>query len=170
MKTRLPLDTHNPTTATNTTVKVAIGYREDSSERSELRRILRGDPKAAQLATARDVSSDGQPGWRAELTAAGAVAEAEADQAAAAVLARTPRPLAAAPTISPYSAMERTITTDGATPDASLRLGAGQPLPPPLRSFFDSRFGHDFGGVRLHVGSAASGSVEAQQARAYASG
>jgi hypothetical protein len=42
-----------------------------------------------------------------------------------------------------------------------LRSG-GQPLPPPLRTFFDPRFGHDFGRVRIHTDAQAARAVHAR--------
>ena len=52
---------------------------------------------------------------------------------------------------------------------ASLR-GSGRPLPGDLRSFFESRFGHDFGPVRVHDGSAASQAAREVNARAFTVG
>ncbi|MFL6260722.1 MAG: DUF4157 domain-containing protein [Thermoanaerobaculia bacterium] len=46
-------------------------------------------------------------------------------------------------------------------------LGAGQPLSPGLRGYFEPRFGHDFGGVRLHTGSTADAAARAARARAF---
>jgi hypothetical protein len=51
---------------------------------------------------------------------------------------------------------------------SSLRGGA--PLPPGLRAFFEPRFGHDFGAVRLHTGAAAERSAAAVGARAFTLG
>jgi outer membrane protein OmpA-like peptidoglycan-associated protein len=52
---------------------------------------------------------------------------------------------------------------------AGLR-GAGAPLSPAQRSFFEPRFGHDFGAVRLHTGALAESSAEAVRARAFTLG
>ena len=52
---------------------------------------------------------------------------------------------------------------------ASFR-GGGQPLPPPVRAFFEPRFGRDFSKVRVHTGSSAAESASAIQARAFTSG
>lgn len=46
----------------------------------------------------------------------------------------------------------------------------GEPLDGPTRSFFESRFGHDFSRVRLHDGAKAAESASAINARAYAVG
>ena len=51
----------------------------------------------------------------------------------------------------------------------SLR-GGGQPLSPPLRNFFEPRFGHDFKRVRIHSGVKAAESAWAIDALAYAVG
>jgi len=46
----------------------------------------------------------------------------------------------------------------------------GRPLPTPARSFFESRFGRDFGDVRVHTGSSADTSARSIQALAYTHG
>jgi hypothetical protein len=48
--------------------------------------------------------------------------------------------------------------------------GGGTPLPAPLRGFMESRYGHDFGRVRVHTGSAAAVAARAIHARAYTLG
>jgi hypothetical protein len=45
--------------------------------------------------------------------------------------------------------------------------GGGQALPAALRAEFEPRFGHDFGGVRMHTGARAGASAQALGARAY---
>ena len=47
---------------------------------------------------------------------------------------------------------------------------AGQALDARTRAFFEPRFGHDLGHVRIHDGAAASASAEAVKARAYTVG
>jgi hypothetical protein len=49
-------------------------------------------------------------------------------------------------------------------------LGGGQPLRATTRAFFEPRFGHDFGGVRVHTGGEASESARSIDALAYTSG
>jgi hypothetical protein len=69
-------------------------------------------------------------------------------------------------------------TLSGETPGVSVGAGKdfenlwghGQPLTQPLRGFFESRFGHDFGRVRIHAGAQAAGLAESMQARAFAIG
>lgn len=46
----------------------------------------------------------------------------------------------------------------------------GRPLEPAVRRFFESRFGHDFGMVRIHTDTLASASAQAVSARAYTVG
>ena len=46
----------------------------------------------------------------------------------------------------------------------------GQPLDAASRAFFEPRFGHDFGKVRIHTGSRAEESAQAVRARAYTAG
>jgi hypothetical protein len=48
--------------------------------------------------------------------------------------------------------------------------GPGQPLDELTRDFMESRFGHDFGGVRVHVGAEAAASASAVGAHAYTVG
>ena len=49
-------------------------------------------------------------------------------------------------------------------------LGSGNLLPPAERKFFESRFGRDFGQVRVHTDRTAVGAAEALQARAFTVG
>lgn len=85
--------------------------------------------------------------------------EQEADRVADEVM-RMPAPGAAA---------------DSMTPPASSRpaadiLHGGQPLPAPLRGFFERRFGQDFGDVRVHTGAAADAAARSIQALAFTRG
>ncbi|MBW3602775.1 MAG: DUF4157 domain-containing protein [Actinobacteria bacterium] len=48
--------------------------------------------------------------------------------------------------------------------------GAGQPLPPAVRSAMGARFGHDFSGVRVHTGGAAASAAAAVDAVAFTVG
>ncbi len=48
--------------------------------------------------------------------------------------------------------------------------GGGQPLPEPVRAFFEPRFGHDFGQVRVHSDAAAEQSAWDVNAHAYTVG
>jgi Domain of unknown function (DUF4157) len=49
-------------------------------------------------------------------------------------------------------------------------LGGGQPLPVPARGFFESRFGQNFGDVRVHTDAAAAHSARSVDALAYTKG
>ncbi len=51
-----------------------------------------------------------------------------------------------------------------------LSSGAGEAMDGGTRQFMESRFGHDFGQVRIHTDSRAAESASAIQARAYTSG
>jgi outer membrane protein OmpA-like peptidoglycan-associated protein len=63
-------------------------------------------------------------------------------------------------------------------PDASAALAAyvqssrhgGQPLPEGTRASFESRFGHDFGGVRVHIGTRAAEAASEINALAFTTG
>lgn len=48
--------------------------------------------------------------------------------------------------------------------------GGGRPLSGTERAFFEPRFGHDFGGVRLHTGGSAAAATRVLQARAFTLG
>jgi uncharacterized protein DUF4157/putative RNase toxin 44 of polymorphic toxin system len=48
--------------------------------------------------------------------------------------------------------------------------GAGTPLPPLTRGYFEPRFGRDFGGVRVHQDHRAARAARAIQARAFTTG
>lgn len=52
----------------------------------------------------------------------------------------------------------------------ALRGSGGVPLPAGVRSFMESRFGHDFGRVRVHTGSRADAAARSIQARAFTLG
>ncbi len=64
--------------------------------------------------------------------------------------------------------------TPSVTPSAEAQIGAlrggGQPLPGPVRTFFEPRFGRDFSGVRVHSDSRANKAAAAVQARAFTLG
>ena len=49
-------------------------------------------------------------------------------------------------------------------------LGTGRPLDGATRRLFESRFGHDFGGVRVHADDRAAAAARSLHAEAYASG
>jgi hypothetical protein len=51
--------------------------------------------------------------------------------------------------------------------DLTESLGAGQPLDPGTRGFMESRFSHDFSGVRVHTDEQAAQSARSIHARAY---
>lgn len=48
--------------------------------------------------------------------------------------------------------------------------GGGQPLPPTLRTYFESRFEHDFSGVRIHAGAQAEEAAQSLNAEAFTVG
>lgn len=60
------------------------------------------------------------------------------------------------------------------TPEVETRIndmrGTGTPLPDSERTFFESRFGADFGSVRVHTGDAAAQTAQDLDARAYTVG
>lgn len=48
--------------------------------------------------------------------------------------------------------------------------GGGAPLPKPVRDFFEPRFGHDFGRVRIHTGRTAASTSQSLRAAAFTFG
>lgn len=60
--------------------------------------------------------------------------------------------------------------TSEVTSDLTSRLGAGMPLDAGSRSYFEPRFGHDFGDVRVHDGPQAATAAASVQARAFTIG
>ena len=64
--------------------------------------------------------------------------------------------------------------TQEATPDIQSKIhglkGGGQPLPENTRAFFEPRFGHDFGGVRVHTDSSAGSVARSVNAKAFTHG
>lgn len=62
-----------------------------------------------------------------------------------------------------------TVPSASAARIESLR-GGGQPLPAPVRAFFELRFGHDFSQVRVHTGAEAVESARGVNALAYTIG
>jgi 3D (Asp-Asp-Asp) domain-containing protein len=81
---------------------------------------------------------------------------------------RTPlRTTATGSTVQACAACEH--DAPGAETIAAART-AGTPLPPATRARFESRFGHDFGDVRIHTASAAAASARTLGARAYTTG
>lgn len=119
------------------------------------------------------------------LPAASDPEEREADELAAHVLSRSPAPPCAAcaagvtpcPTCREARPLRRKTEAD--TPDLpstsetsalpSLR-GGGHPLPPPLRAFFEPRFGTALEAVRLHDDPATAADARSIRARAFALG
>ena len=49
-------------------------------------------------------------------------------------------------------------------------LGSGRPLDPGIRDFMESRFGHDFAGVRIHTDNAAAATAHSVDALVYTVG
>lgn len=55
-------------------------------------------------------------------------------------------------------------------PEAAPALGPGQPLDPGTRTFFEPRFSHDLGGVRIHDGDRAARAARSVSAQAFTVG
>ncbi len=107
--------------------------------------------------------------------------EQEADRVADTVM-RTPDPrgnsevtISNRPQISSLnrkcSECEKEVSREPGMESQIERLrGGGQQLPQPLRAYFEPRFGHDFGGVRLHTGSHAVEAAQKINAKAFTVG
>lgn len=67
---------------------------------------------------------------------------------------------------------QATVGQSAEVPDSVVRVlsSSGKPLDTPLRTQMESRFGHDFSGVRIHLGSAAEQSARQVNALAYTVG
>jgi hypothetical protein len=80
----------------------------------------------------------------------------------------------ASPSESEESHIHRQANSGGAVgemaTDFTSRLGAGAPLDTASRRYFEPRFGHDFGDVRIHEGAAAATAAASVQARAFTLG
>lgn len=70
--------------------------------------------------------------------------------------------------------IQRKATGDGSAAqgevESHIRSGGGQPLDPSARSFMESRFGADFGSVRVHADANAAEAADALSARAFTVG
>ena len=106
---------------------------------------------------------------------AGDALEQEADRLAGRVLSM------AAPSLAPSAPESEDSARDARRPSARMpdlggvsaltgHLGAAQPLDPASRAFFERRFGHDFGRVRVFNGSEAAATAAAFGARAFTLG
>jgi hypothetical protein len=100
--------------------------------------------------------------------------EREADRAAGKVMGMTTRPdIRHGASATRLSRQARTVSAPAGRAPASVEqvlARTGEPLPNELRSFFEPRFGHDFGRVRLHADARAADSARAIDARAYTRG
>jgi hypothetical protein len=101
-------------------------------------------------------------------------AEDEADTVAEQVM-RMPSPEPQTVHPSPVVLARKIATDTRYAEDASTVVqpvlqSGGSPLDDDTRDFMESRFGHDFGAVRVHTGAQAERSAEAVNARAYTVG
>jgi hypothetical protein len=106
---------------------------------------------------------------RLTVNAPGDVYEQEADQVAEQVM-RMPEPAA--------GINAQRAAAGGDTPEVSPEVeshisgsrGGGQPLPDGVRGSMESRFGQDFGGVRVHTGAGSAGAARDLNAQAFTTG
>jgi hypothetical protein len=104
--------------------------------------------------------------------------EREADQLAALVTGSAGPAPVARPSPGPHDQAQRAPSPEAAArpaagaglDHASALTSGGEPLPSPVRGFYEDRFGHDFEGVRVHVGGEAARRTEAIDALAFTYG
>lgn len=96
----------------------------------------------------------------------GDACEREADRLASAVM-RAPEP-----TLQSGAGRARGLAASAARPAEAFPggFGGGEPLSEGLRGYFEPRFGHDFGRVRVHTGAEASEAARGLGARAFTVG
>ena len=112
---------------------------------------------------------------RLEVSQPGDADELEAERMAARLTGEMPAPVpAAAASVPPIQRQADDPSRQAATLSVDAQLGAltasGSPLPAAARSFFEGRFGRDFGRVRVHADRHAAGLADALQARAFTVG
>jgi len=59
------------------------------------------------------------------------------------------------------------VVPPGREAQISQLIGGGQPLPEPVRTFFESSFGYDFSQVRIHTDARTAELAQALNARAF---
>jgi len=99
--------------------------------------------------------------------------EQEADRVADQVMAASVNPVinSSTPTIQRVSNQVSDIQSEHAPSSVNQVLGGfGRPLDKPLQQDMESRFGHDFSQVRVHLGGAAEQSAREVNAQAYTVG
>lgn len=99
--------------------------------------------------------------------------EREADQVAEQVLSKgQPEPIGSTPAAIQTKRTPSGVAPAGRNARAAVRETAhgGAPLPKEVRSFFEPRFGHDFGLVRIDTGTEAADAARGVEARAYTYG
>jgi hypothetical protein len=124
-----------------------------------------GNLAVAKLLRQRQMESTPTSGVRGnfEIRPAGDYFESEADRMADEALRMGESSGLHKPRASPTAAGQRG-SAGGILPTT------GEPLPDSLRAHYESRFGHDFSGVRVHTSALAAQSARALGASAYAAG
>lgn len=69
-----------------------------------------------------------------------------------------------------HGAASRSAALKGPPSSTPAPGGGGEPLPPSSRSYFEPRFGHDFGSVRVHADTDAAAAAQAINAQAFTLG
>ena len=102
--------------------------------------------------------------------------EREADRLAAQIMRkpsntnREERPAPVTPRVQTHAAAGTAVTGEAPPIVSQVLQTSGQPLAGDTRIFMESRFGHDFGAVRVHTGSLAERAASSVNARAFTSG
>jgi hypothetical protein len=137
---------------------------------------LRADPDANGASRfGHDLSGvPAESGARLTLSRPGDYFEREADSAAVAVM-RAPSSVQVSsadtgPGLHAPSNTEPSEVSPRAEVEVRRAEGGGTPLSKSLRDFFEPRFGHDFGSVRVHTGRAAESTSQSLSAAAFTYG
>lgn len=145
--------------------KLAVGSADDAAEREAERVADEVLSSPATNGAARTATPGGVTDRAGNDTTVDTAPTSDPATARTGDTGRTP------PTVRRRGPTGRAGSVDGDTEGQirSLRSG-GQPLPTSTRAFFESRFGRDFSGVRVHTGSQADEAARSIDAEAFTLG
>jgi hypothetical protein len=128
--------------------------------------VMQAGPPAVRLGNADGATVMAMPATDEQNSAGyqGDQYEREADQAAVSAA----HSVASTPTTSTRS--QQGGPESAPAPSGHAGLGAGRPLSQPVRAQFETAFGWNFSGVRLHTGGAAARQADSAGAKAFTSG
>ncbi|MBC8029985.1 MAG: DUF4157 domain-containing protein [Pyrinomonadaceae bacterium] len=152
---------------------------QTDAEQGEMNAASRASPRFAhnfcRISVYPKAHTESQP--KLTVSTPGEIYEQEADRVADQVM-RMPDPRVQRQAEEAEEKMPQAKRTSGQTNElaAGVRTrinaiqGAGEPLPDSERAFFEPRFGHDFGQVRVHTNDSAARAAKAIHARAFTYG